>query len=380
MNRIEEIRARLAAIQTEMDAEGADTEALLAEARSLTDELQTLRSQENDRREIRGLVASGAGVVTDRPAAQAAEQEHGVGSELYRRAFLRTLMGQPLTVEERAEMSSSTASGGYAIPTETLNRIEENMVQVAPMIGEIDLMHIPSNVTIPVEGTRNAAALHTENAAITPASDTIARVALTGYEIVKLLSISAKLDAMSVPAFEDWIVSNLSRSGAYAVEDYIFNGSGSSQPKGIDAAETWVANTNAVDWASTAPTVAEIEKQIGLLNGAYIGNAKFAMTWTTFWTYVHSLRDDKHPEVCTYENGVYRIFGFPVVFSAYAAAGAIYFGDFFAGVKANFAQDFTVERSAASGFRTNSVDFRNTCIFDCQSVAGRIIKSAASLS
>ena len=64
MNRIEEIRARLAAIQTEMDAEGADTEALLNEARTLTEEMKTLRAKEDSQRELRGLVAAGAGVVT----------------------------------------------------------------------------------------------------------------------------------------------------------------------------------------------------------------------------------------------------------------------------------------------------------------------------
>ena len=379
MNRIEEIRARLAAIQTEMDAEGADTEALLNEARTLTEEMKTLRAKEDSQRELRGLVAAGAGVVTGSPA-PAQKEAGGPGSELYHRAFLRMLMGKELTVEERAEMSSGNASGGYAIPTVTLDRIIENMVQVAPMIGEVDLMHIPSNVTIAVEGTRNAAALHTENASITGAADTVAHISLTGYEIAKLISISAKLDAMTIPAFEDWLVSNLSRSLAIAVEGYIINGTGSSQPKGIAKADTWSAGTNAVDWASTAPTIGEFEAQIGLLNGAYISNAKFLMSWGTFWTYAHSLRDDKNPEVCSYDNGTYRIFGFPVIFSASVAAGEIYFGDFREGVKANFAQDVTVERNASSGFRYNTIDYRGTCIFDCSTVAGRSIKSAASIS
>ena len=377
MNRIEEIRQRLAAIATEMDAEGADTNALLTEARALRDEMETLRSQENDRRELRGLIAGGEGRRMETGSQPILN--NGVDSEIYHRAFLRNLMGQELTPEERGAISSADASGGAAIPTQTLDRVIENMVQIAPILGEIDLMHIPSNVTIAVEGTRNAAALHTENAVDSGSDDTLIKISLTGYEMMKLIPISAKMDGMAIPAFEQWLVSNLSRSLAELIENYVINGTGSSQPKGIDAAETWASGTNALTFAAVNPTLAELQTLIGTLNGAYIGNAKFLMNWKTFWGGVHALRDDKHPEVVTRENGQYYVFGFPVVISSKAVDGDIFFGDFREGVKANFAQDVTVEASRISGFRSNSVDYRGTCIFDSQTVAGRIVKGAKTL-
>lgn len=380
MTRLNEIEERMSAIGAEIENPEADIEALHNEMRSLKEERDNMIAEEQKREEIRKAVADGT-IPTKTINKKEERKMYEINSVEYRNAWLKKQMGKELSAEERANtgMDSATTSGGYAIPTMTLNRIIENMVKVAPMLGEVDLMHIPGNVTIAVESTVNAAALHTENAALTAQDDVLTKVSLGGYEICKIVPISAKLDVMSVDAFEDWIVSNLSRSVALVVENYIINGTGSSQPKGIDAAETWTDGTNAVDFAAAAPTVAELQELIGLQNAAYIGNAKFLMNWKTFWNNVHALRDDKNPEIVSGENGKYRIFGFPVIISAKVVDGDIFFGDFFEGVKANFAQDITVESDRSSGFRSNAVDYRGACVFDCATVAGRIVKGAGTL-
>lgn len=355
------------------------------ELAEVTEKVESKRSMIREKRqaaiELRNRIAAGAGnTIKSFEKKEEVRKMYGVDSIEYRNAWLKHLMGKELTVEERSNtgIDSATLSGGYAIPTTTLDKIIENMVQVAPMIAEIDLMHIPGNITIAVEGTRNAATIHTENAAITAQDDTLVHIALSGYEIVKLVPVSAKLSTMSIDAFETWIVSNLSRSVAEVVENYIINGDGSGEPSGIDN-QTWSDGTNAVDFASSAPTVAEIEELIGYQNAAYIGNAKFLMNWKTFWTQIHVLRDDKNEPVCTRDNGVNYIFGFPVVFSSKVTDGDIFFGDFREGVKGNFAQDVTVDADRSSGFRYNAIDYRGVCIFDCAPVAGRIVKGAASL-
>lgn len=381
--RIDEIEARKAEIRGILASDAEfDVDALTEEVRSLNEEAQKIEDAQKKAAELRNAVAP---AIINEIKENNKENENmenrtfTIDSAEYREAFLKNLMGKPLTTEERAGMDSQTSSGGYAIPTQTLNKVVENMIKVAPMIGEIDLMHIPGNITIPVEGTVNAAALHTENAAITGASDTIVKVSLGGFEIVKVIPISAKLSVMSIDGFENWIVSNLSRSIAYEIENYIINGTGSSQPKGIDASATWTDGTSAVDFAASAPTVAEIEELIGLQNAAYIQNAKFLMNWGTFWNNIHVLRDDKNEPVVRHEGGKYYIFGFEVLFSAKCDNGDIFFGDYYEGVKGNFAQDVTIEANASSGFRSNAVDYRGACIFDCQTVAGRIVKGAATL-
>lgn len=375
-----EVEERVAALDAIVDAseDVAEVNAAAEEKRTLLERKAELAEIEQRKKDA---AAIDAGIVPAKIIEKKEERKmFTVESPEYRSVFLRTLMGQEVSIEERSNtgMDSGTSSGGYAIPTHTLNRIIENMVQVAPMIGEIDLMHIPGNICIAVEGTRNAAAIHTEATAITAQDDTLVRIQLGGYEIVKLVPISAKLDLMSIDAFETWIVNNLSRSIAEVVEDYIINGSGSSQPKGVDYSNTWVDTTNAVDWASTAPTAAELIELMGYLNGAYISNAKWLMNWKTFMQEVFSLRDDKNEPVVRHEGGKYFIFGFPVVFSSKCDDDDIFFGDYFECVKGNFAQDITVEADKSSGFRYNTVDYRGTCLFDCTTVSGRVVKGSAN--
>lgn len=390
---VAELEARAAEIDA-MEIDGIDAERaeqLANEREAIAAELEARRAAAAAEAERREQVAQDAEAPA-RPIIEEERNEHmNFASPEYRSAWLHYLMGRvsdeerqildTVNAELRSGESMTSATAAYAIPTVTANRIVENLVQIYPLIGEVELMQIPGNVTIAVEDTVNNAALHTENASITPADDTLTRVTLSGYEIVKLLAVSAKLNAMEIDAFEDWIVSNLTRKIGEVIENYLVNGTGSSQPKGIEKYATWADGTNAVDWASSAPTAAEVIELIGYMNAAYVGNAKFLMNWKTFWNRIYGLRDDKNPAVVNDGQGGYRVFGFPVIFSSKVADDTFYFGDFHDGVIANMAAPIAVESDRSSGFRYNAVDYRGACLFDCTVVGtGRIVKSAATIS
>ena len=380
---LQELEARSQEILAELDSAGeARAAELLAEAEEIKARKAELQAAENRRRAAEALASGNAdgATVIERSQEDTMPKTITRDSQEYRSIWLRHLMRAPLTAEERGSLTSDNSAAGYAIPTITQNKIFETLVQVAPLIGEIELLHIPGNVSILYEDTVNAAAIHTENAEITAADDTIGRVLLVGYEMCKILTISAKIALMSIDAFEDWLVSNLTRKLAELIENYIVNGTGSGQPKGIEKYATWVANTNAVDWASTAPTAAELLKQIGLLNGSYLGKAKFLMNSAFFYTTIVALRDEKNPGVVDISGPVPKIFGFPVIFSSKVTAGVMYFGAFFDAMVGNFAQDIEVESDKSSAFRANGVDYRGACIFDCSPRGtGLIVKSAASI-
>ena len=57
------------------------------------------------------------------------------------------------------------------------------------MLNEVTLLHVKGAVKFAIEDTNNAAAIHTENASITAAADTLTTVSLSGYEIVKSGSV-----------------------------------------------------------------------------------------------------------------------------------------------------------------------------------------------
>lgn len=235
---IEELRARSAEILAELDTANEERAIQLeTEATEINARMAELKALEERKANARALAAGATGKVIERTK-EDKMPTYTRDSQEYRSLWLRALQGAQLTAEERASLTSDTSEAGYAIPTITENRIFENLVQVAPLIGEIELLHIPGNVAIVFEDTVNDATIHTENAAMTPANDTIGRIMLTGFEMCKILTISAKMSMMSIDAFESWIVSNLSRKLAERIENFIVNGTGTNQPKGIAAYAT----------------------------------------------------------------------------------------------------------------------------------------------
>ena len=279
----------------------------------------------------------------------------------YRSAYLKKLMGKTLTVEEQRSIDS----GDVVIPMQTQNAIITKVKELVPLLSKVQLLNVAGNVTFAVEGVVNPADLHAENAAITAAADTLTTVSLSGYEIVKLVRISATVKTMSINAFEGWLSEQLGRMVAEKIEDYIINGSGTSQPKGIANGATWGAGTNLVTWAAAKPTTAEVMETISLLPSRHARTAEFLMNRKTFWQMIMPLRDDaKAPIVRGEGAGAYNILGYPVALSDYVADGELYFGNFKM-VVANLADDIKVDSSAASGFAYNAIDYRGTAIFDC---------------
>lgn len=379
MRTLAEIDARLAEIRTAIQAPDADLNALQTEMNSLLEERARVVAAAEQRRAMLDAIANGTAQGVTPPAGtpdnQGSEERDVLATPEYRSAFLHHLMGIPLKAaeraameeaEQRAAMTSAANSAGAAIPTETQDEIVRRLAQVAPLIGEITLFNIPGNVTIAVESaTTTDGAYHAEGAAASEASDTLIAVNLTGFEAIKLLSISAKVKYMTVNAFEAWLVDNLTDGIAYLIENWIVNGTGTNQAKGINAAATWTAGTNKIKTAGATPTYAEVCSLISLLPGVYDRNAKFIMSKKTLWQKFMPIRDDgKAPIVRGEGAGQFYIMGYPVLLTdKVTTLGDAFFGDpkTYYG---NFAENITVEKSEHSSFRNNLTDYRGTAIFD----------------
>lgn len=384
MERLTEIETRMAAIKTELDAEGADLDALETEVRSLNDEKAKINEAIEKRNSILADVDKNGKIIKtfeERKPNMEFEnmtREEIIASAEYRSAWLKTLQRKDLTEVEKRSVAATNVSG--AIPTQTSDQIISKVVQMAPLLGEVTLLHVAGNVNFAVEGTNNAAAIHTENALIDAAADTLVTVSLAGYEIVKLIRISATVQTMTINAFEGWLTDMLAEAIARKIEYYLIYGSGTGQPKGVQYANTWSDTSNGVDWAGATPTFAEICELISYLGGGYARNAKFLMNHKTFWTDIQAIRDDGKAPIVAKDGDGYRILGFPVLFSDYCADGEIFLGDF-KKIVANLAQDISVAASADSGFAYNAIDYRGTAIFDCDiAVAGAFVKGEATLA
>lgn len=384
--RIKEIEARLAAIKQEIEERGdamkaEEIDALEKETKELTEERAGLIAAAEKRNGILDNIAKGGGVSIrsfGKKEEDNADPDDPFGTPEYRSAWLKNLRRLPLTDAEKRAYANASGTGAEVVPTQTANEIISKVKKLAPMLNEVTLLHVKGAVKFVVEGTNNDAAIHTENAAITPAADTLTTVTLSGYEIVKLVQISDTVMTMSIAAFESWIVDMLAEAIARKVEDFFINGTGTSQPKGIDKANTWGATNSVSVDASASLTAANVQTLIGLLNAGYDRNAKFVMSKRTLFTDFMPLQDTSKNHIVTVQGNSYFVYGYPVLLSDYVKEHEAFLGDF-KKVCANLAESINVKN--AYDIDTNSYKYSGIAIFDCQPAIGeafvKLVKAGA---
>ena len=384
--RIKEIEARLAAIKQEIEERGdamkaEEIDALENETKELTEERAGLIAAAEKRNGILDNIAKGGGVSIrsfGKKEEDNADPDDPFGTPEYRSAWLKNLRRLPLTDAEKRAYANASGTGAEVVPTQTANEIISKVKKLAPMLNEVTLLHVKGAVKFVVEGTNNDAAIHTENAAITPAADTLTTVTLSGYEIVKLVQISDTVMTMSIAAFESWIVDMLAEAIARKVEDFFINGTGTSQPKGIEKANTWGATNSVSVGASASLTAANVQTLIGLLNAGYDRNAKFVMSKRTLFTDFMPLQDTSKNHIVTVQGNSYFVYGYPVLLSDYVKEHEAFLGDF-KKVCANLAESINVKN--AYDIDTNSYKYSGIAIFDCQPAIGeafvKLVKAGA---
>lgn len=364
MNRLQEIEQRLAAIKTEIDAEGADLDKLETEINELKTERQAILDKIEKRKNLLSDIANlpHPDILRrfDKENEPMTTTDEILNSKEYRTAFLKGLQGKELTdVEKR--YTASGVSG--VIPVLTANKIFDHMTKIAPMLSEIELLQVAGNLRFAAKGTRNAAAVHEENAAATPAADTLVNVTLGGKEFVKAIRISAAVSSMAVDAFESWLVKSLGEDIAAAIDKEIVTAD--TVTGGVAKAQTWGVS-NSVTYTDNV-SYEDLTNLISLLPAAFDGNAKFLMNKAMFYQQVMQIKDAADRLIAIQDltaPSSFRILGYPVLIDDNVAANEAYFGDF-KQVVGNLSSPIKVDRSAESGFLNNSVDFRGVAVFDC---------------
>ena len=372
---LEEVKKKLEEILTKLegneDLSEEEITALEKEAEKLEEEKKSLIAKAEKRSLTLKKIKRGLGEeveINENKDKRKMNQEEDVrNSKEYRSAFLKKLQRKELTDEEERALTTGTSSVGAVIPTITQNLIIEKVFQNAPLLEEITLLRVDGNVTFAVESTVNDAAIHTEGATITESGDVLVPVSLGQYEVNKYITISKSVSKMSIDAFETWITKMLGKMIAKAITNLIINGTGSSQPKGVEKANTW-GETNSVTVGKTASlTEANVLTLVGLLNGAYDENAKWLMSKKTLLTDFRPLQDKSKNDLVVKENGKYFIEGYEVMLDERVALHDAYLGDFTMYV-GNLGEDITVDQDKK--LSANSFEFLGSAMFDGKPAIG----------
>ncbi len=379
--KLNEIEERLAAIPAELEKDGADLDALEKEIDGLKAERKAILDAAEKRRKMLDDFAydrvEGAKVIETHEE-RGKIMEYNAASPEYRTAWLKNLQGRELDDIEKRALTATAA-----MPESTVNKIVDRMVDMVPLLNEIELFRMPGNINIAVETAAPYGVQEATNGAAHEVTATLRQVSLGGYNINAFIRVGADLAQMAIPAFEDWLVRKLSEGIAYKIEDMIVNGDGNSAPKGLEFYAIWdVSAGTAIDWtggtSSDALALADIDKAIGLLPAAYDREAKFVMSKRTFFNDVSSLTDTNNWPVITKEGGKFYLRGYEVVFSDKVVLHNIFYGSIKRGMVGNLSSDIKVEKQRNLSY--NAWDILGWGVFDCEPAAdGCIVKIASDV-
>lgn len=255
---IAELEARRLAIVTEMDAEGADLNALEAEARAIKEELEKRKAAEQQKANIRSAVAAGAGIVTgsvpqNTPHTQTLDEVRA--SQEYINAYANYIKtgrdDECRSVISQNAPQGTTGSGPVPVPV-----IVDEYIQTAwendQIMSRVRRTFVRGNLRVAFEKSADPAVVHAEGADA-PNEETLelGMVELIPENIKKWITITDEALAMGGEAFLRYIYDEITyqivrKAAAEGIADIV----------GAPAAST--ASAVGVPAISIAPSVIAI--------------------------------------------------------------------------------------------------------------------------
>lgn len=306
------------------------------------------------------------------------DPENAVNTKEYRNAFLKTLLNKPLTsveqrtfkavVEQRADAFNNASNSVAVLPTSTLNEIITLARTQGGLLAEARAFNVPVKIAIPVGTPTSKAQWHTEGEEVEAEKVTTASVTFDGNEIIKILSISKKVEKMSLEAFESYLVQELTACIMETIETAIINGTGSGQGTGLESGITWTEGKNLLTVAESEGFTAYTDF-VSMLKRGYAKGSKIALNNSTLYKRVYGCHDDNNRPVFIADpkgESVGKILGFEVVIDDNIADDTFYMGNFKKYYGFNLADGVTIEKSTESSFKKNLIDFKATAIADCK--------------
>lgn len=372
---LEEIEKRAAQIKGTIDNDpNADVTKLNIEIEGLNQAKQNIQDKSNEATEQRSF-----NPITNMNFTRQNEvpKENIFGSNEYRSAFFKTMLGQKLSdveqrtfnrameqqdIEHRADSFASSSNSSAVLPEQTLNEVIKKARTQGGLIAHVRNFNMPTKIRIPIGTPTDRAMWHTEGEYVEAEKPDTAFVQFEGNEILKVFSISVKAKTMSISAFESYLVEELTNAVVETIDYALINGTGVNQGEGILTGITW----NAANSFDMTGAYTDFTKALALLKRGYSAGAKFAMSNTTLYNTVYSVMDNNNRPIFITDaqnETVGHILGKEVIIDDNIEDGTIILGDFnYMGY--NLPEGVMLEQSRESSFRSGLVDYRAMAIAD----------------
>ena len=394
---VEEIERRAAEIKNIISTDaGADVDALNIELDGLAQAKENVQSRAavHSGQQHSGFnPIAGAGMSFERRASYDATEGDVLNSAEYRSAFMKRLLGRRLNSfeeaafnramsEQRADAYATSANAAAVLPTQTLNEVISKARTMGGIMSVCRSFNVPSKIAIPVGTPLDAASWHGEGETVESGAPSVAAITFDGFEIMKVLSISVKVQSMSIAAFESYLVEELTNCVMACIANGLVNGTGASQGTGILSGITW-GDTNAFTFdAANGLAYADVVKTVAALKRGYSNGACWAMNNAALYNLFYGMVDGNERPIFIADpkaENIGKILGFPVVVDDYIPDNTVIFGNFnYMGY--NMPEGITIEASRESSFKSGRIDYRAMAVADCKPIVPEaFIKLSASV-
>lgn len=207
---VDELLERRSAIAEEVDADGADLDALEAEVKSINEELENRKAAEAQKVEIREAVANGEGEVTETIPTEERKVmtlEEIRGSHEYNVAYANYIKTED--DKECRALLTENVSGDVPVPSYVEGRIRTAW-QRNGLMDLVRKTYIRGNLRVGFELSATAATVHTEStSAVAEEELHLGVIEMVPASIKKWISISDEAMDLAGEAFLDYIYDEL---------------------------------------------------------------------------------------------------------------------------------------------------------------------------
>lgn len=246
--------------------------------------------------------------------------------EMQNIAFGKAVMGKPLNELEMQNVEYA-ADNQVVIPTTLLNEIIGDLSTLNPFFGDVRKFNVKGVLTLPkhVRIVSGDAKFENEKDEKVAQDNEFATVTLGAKEISKLIEVSFQLEAMSIPAFIQFLRKEIVDRVSTVIGEAVFTGEGGAASfEGIvtalaDTPQTMTYTAGGLTYKNLTSALASIDSK------ALSGVAIYANS-TTVWNEIANLVDGNGRPYFVADvigGGVGRIFGHVVKVDDGAPTGAI---------------------------------------------------------
>ena len=244
---------------------------------------------------VSGQVAGNIGNVSD---------DNFTNSVEYRTAFMNNVMrGSAMPKFQNADQNTLTTDVGTVIPEVLVSKIIAKAETVGQIYAKVTKTHYKGGVTIPTQNVKPVASWVAEGKGSDKQKTTTGSITFTWHKLRCAISMSLETETMTLDIFESTFVAQVSEAMIKAIEEAIFNGNGTSQPKGI-LKETpgagkalSVANGSKIDYEFLLKCEAAVDEE-------YDNGSEWYMSKKTFYEDVLSITDQAGQPIARVNVGI----------------------------------------------------------------------------